>query len=149
MLKLGIKRISPEFNDIPLPGYETPGSSGMDIRAAIKQDVVINPGEIKIIPTNLSFQIPEGYELQVRPRSGLAAKYGIGIVNAPGTIDADYRGEVKIILINFGSSDFTITKGDRIAQLILSNVFQAKLDLLEELDDTQRGDGGFGHTGHK
>ena len=136
-------------NELPLPGYESEGSSGMDIRAAVKEPVLLNPGEIKLIPTGFSVSVPWGYEVQIRPRSGLALKYGIGLVNSPGTIDSDYRGEVGIIMTNWGSEPFTIRRGDRIAQMILSKVYQAKLIEAYDLDDTSRGPGGFGHTGIK
>lgn len=129
-IKIKIKRISKEYNDIPLPEYVTEGSAGMDIRAAVKESLLIKMGEIVMVPTNLSVEIPLGYEIQIRPRSGLAAKNGVGILNSPGTIDSDYRGEIKIIMFNFGKEDFTIQKGERIAQLIISKVFRA--DLSEE-----------------
>lgn len=132
---------------IPLPVYSTSGSSGMDVYAAVHNPVVIKPGNMELIPTNLSVEIPEAYEIQVRPRSGLAAKYGIGIVNAPGTIDSDYRGEIKIILINFGKEDFLIQAGDRIAQFVVSKVYTAKFEEVKTLNNTKRGEGGFGHTG--
>ena len=132
---------------IPLPVYSTSGSSGMDVYAAVHNPVAIKPGNMELIPTNLSVEIPEGYEIQVRPRSGLAAKYGIGIVNAPGTIDSDYRGEIKIILINFGKEDFIIQPGDRIAQFVVSKVYTAKFEEVKTLNNTKRGEGGFGHTG--
>lgn len=144
-----VKRVSNEYIDIPLPEYETNGSAGMDIRAAISDEFVIKSGSFALVPTNLSVEIPEGYEIQVRGRSGLAAKHGIGILNAPGTIDSDYRGEIKIILFNFSSADFIIHRGDRIAQLVLAKVTQAKFELTEELTETKRGKGGFGHSGRK
>ncbi|MDR3665638.1 MAG: dUTP diphosphatase [Ignavibacteriaceae bacterium] len=148
-IKIKIKRINEEYYDIPLPEYATEGSAGMDIRAAIKDSSIIKMGEYFMVPTNLSVQIPPGFEIQVRPRSGLAAKYGIGILNSPGTIDSDYRGEIKIILFNFGKSDYTIQRGDRIAQLIISKVYIADLNELNALNDSKRGIGGFGHTGEK
>lgn len=141
------KRISDDFNDIPLPEYSTEGSSGMDIRAAVKEDIVLYPMQIELIPTNLQVEIPEGFEIQVRPRSGLAIKNGIGVLNSPGTIDSDYRGEIKIILINFSKQPFIIKRGDRIAQLVLSKYYKAEISLVDELKDTQRNSGGFGHTG--
>ncbi len=144
-----VKRVSNEYIDIPIPEYETSGSAGMDIRAAISDEFVIKSGSFALVPTNLSVEIPEGYEIQVRGRSGLAAKHGIGILNAPGTIDSDYRGEIKIILFNFNSNDFIIHRGDRIAQLVLAKVTQAKFELTEELTETKRGKGGFGHSGRK
>ena len=146
-VRISIKRISEEFNDIALPMYATEGSAGMDIRAAVKESLLIRTGEFLMVPTNLSVEIPFGYEIQVRPRSGLAAKHGIGILNSPGTIDSDYRGEIKIILFNFGKEDFIIQKGDRIAQLIISRVFRADLSEENSLNESKRGTGGFGHTG--
>jgi dUTP pyrophosphatase len=142
-----IKRLSEEFADIELPSYSTSGSAGMDIRAAVNEDIVLRAGEITLVPTNLSVEIPAGYEIQVRPRSGLAIKNGIGILNSPGTIDSDYRGEVKIILMNFSKEDFKISRGDRIAQIVLSKVYLADFEETNDLKDSQRGEGGFGHTG--
>lgn len=142
-----VKRLDEKFNDITLPQYSTEGSSGMDIRAAVENKFIIPPGKVVLVPTNLSVEIPNGYEIQVRPRSGLAAKHGIGILNTPGTIDADYRGEVKIIMMNFSEDEFIINRGDRIAQLVVAKVYKAELVESEELIDTQRGSGGFGHTG--
>lgn len=148
-IKIKVKRLAEEFNDIPLPHYATAGSSGMDIRAAIKEDVILKPGKVELIPTNISVEIPFGYEIQVRPRSGLAANHSIGILNSPGTIDSDYRGEVKIIMMNFGKEDFKISKGDRIAQLVVSKVYTAKIIEADDLNSSLRGKGGFGHTGKK
>ena len=143
-----LRRLQPERDmDIPLPTYMTPQAAGMDICAAIETDLLLAPGEIALIPTGLAMAIPNGFEVQVRPRSGLAIKQGIGIVNSPGTIDADYRGEVKIGLINLSSNPYTIHRGDRIAQLIVQQVYQANITLVDELDQTERNDGGFGHTG--
>ncbi len=133
--------------DIPLPRYMTPRASGMDISAAVGTDTVIAPGEIALIPTGYAIAIPEGYEVQVRPRSGLAVKHGISIINSPGTIDSDYRGEVKIAIINHGLKPFTVKRGDRIAQLVVQEVYQADIELAESLDRTSRDTGGFGHTG--
>jgi len=133
--------------DLPLPDYETEGSSGMDIRASVKEPVLMEPGEIKLIPTGLAVSIPQGYEGQIRPRSGLAFKYGVGLVNSPGTIDSDYRGEISIIMINWGEKPFTIKRGDRIAQMIISKVYRADLLEIDDLDSTKRGEGGFGHSG--
>ncbi|MCW8848608.1 MAG: dUTP diphosphatase [Melioribacteraceae bacterium] len=146
-INLLVKRISESYKDISLPNYATEGSSGMDVRAAIEKSLVIPMGKVALIPTNLSVEIPLGYEIQVRPRSGLAAKNGIGVLNSPGTIDSDYRGEVKIILFNFGSEDFVINRGDRIAQLVIAEVIQAKIVESENLNNSDRGEGGFGHTG--
>ncbi len=148
-INVKIKRISADFNNIELPVYSTPDSAGMDIRAALTEDLYIHPGEIVLVPTNLSVEIPQGYEIQVRPRSGLAIKYGIGVLNSPGTIDADYRGEIKIILFNYGKTDFKISSGDRIAQIVLSKVYTAKFIETGILASSSRGDGGFGHTGHE
>ena len=142
-----IKRLSNEFNDIPLPSYSTRGSSGVDVRAAVKEDVIIPHGELRLVPTNLSVEIPEGYEIQVRPRSGLAANHGIGILNSPGTIDSDYRGEIKIIVMNLGREEFKISRGDRIAQMVVSKVYKAEFLVSEDLEESIRGNGGFGHTG--
>jgi len=144
---LKFKKISEEYSDIPLPAYSTNGSAGMDVRAAITENLIIQPGTIHLIPTNLQVEIPEGFEIQIRPRSGLAANNGIGILNSPGTIDSDYRGEIKIIMINLGSEPFTINRGDRIAQMVLSKFYKAKVQLVENLSESQRNEGGFGHTG--
>lgn len=148
-IKIKVKRLSEEFSDVALPHYATPGSAGMDIRAAIKEDIILEPGKVELIPTDISVEIPLGYEIQVRPRSGLAANHSIGILNSPGTIDSDYRGEVKIILMNFGKENFKISKGDRIAQLIVSKVYTAKIEEVKDLNSSIRGEGGFGHTGKK
>ncbi|MBL7174281.1 MAG: dUTP diphosphatase [Desulfobacteraceae bacterium] len=145
-LAVKIKRLE-DSNDMPLPRYGSEGSSGMDIRASVKEPVVLKPGEIRLIPTGLTVSIPRGYEGQIRPRSGLALKYGIGIVNSPGTIDSDYRGEICIIVINWGEQPFTIRRGDRIAQMVMAKVFRADIIEVDELDYTQRGVGGFGHSG--
>jgi dUTP pyrophosphatase len=133
--------------DIPLPSYESEGSSGLDLRASVKESVLLKPGEIKLIPTGIALSIPKGYEAQIRPRSGLALRHGIGMVNSPGTIDSDYRGEIAIILINWGTKPFTILRGDRIAQMVISEVQRAHFIVVDDLDKTDRGNGGFGHTG--
>lgn len=130
-----------------LPEYSTLGSAGMDLRASLSDSVVLNPGERKLIPTGLKLALPVGYELQVRPRSGLALKYGITVLNSPGTVDSDYRGDVGVILINLGSEPFTINHGDRIAQAVISKYEVIKWNLVESLDETERGSGGFGHSG--
>ncbi|MFZ2630575.1 MAG: dUTP diphosphatase [Desulfosalsimonadaceae bacterium] len=141
-------RVRPEKDaDIPLPRYMTPHSAGMDICAAVEDPAALGPGEITLIPTGFAISLPEGVEAQIRPRSGLAVKYGIGLVNSPGTIDADYRGEVKIALINFGKTPYTIRRGDRIAQMVINRVCQAKFELAAVLDESLRDTGGFGHTG--
>lgn len=133
--------------DIPLPCYMTAQASGMDIYAAPEQDIVLNPGEISLIPTGFAIAIPEGFEAQIRPRSGLALHHKISIINAPATIDADFRGEVKVALINFGNSPYTIRRKDRIAQMVIQEIFRAELQLVGTLDETERNTGGFGHTG--
>ena len=130
-----------------LPQYGTSDAAGADLRACIDEPVTLTPGERKLIPTGLKMAIPTGYEGQVRPRSGLAVKKGLTVLNSPGTIDADYRGDVMIILINLGSEDVIIERGDRIAQLVIAPVTRAEFNLRETLDDTQRGSGGFGSTG--
>ncbi|MBN2418801.1 MAG: dUTP diphosphatase [Deltaproteobacteria bacterium] len=147
MEKIELKIKKPDNYDLPLPAYETKGSSGMDIRAWTEDDITLNPGEIKLIPTGISISIPQGYEAQIRPRSGLALRHGIGLVNSPGTIDSDYRGEIGIIMANFGKEQFVIRKGDRIAQMVISRVYQAFIMEVEDLDSTDRGEGGFGHSG--
>lgn len=145
LVDLRVKRL--EGNDLPLPEYKTVGSAGFDLMACINEQEILEPGQIKLVGTGLSFEIPVGYEIQVRPRSGLSAKNGISIVNTPGTIDSDYRGEVKIILINHSKENFSIKKGDRIAQAVLMPVVHANFIEAEDLSNTQRGSGGFGHTG--
>jgi dUTP pyrophosphatase len=147
LIEIKIKRLSEDFVDVPLPTYATDGSSGMDVRAAVKEYIIIPSGKVALVPTDFSVEIPEGYEIQVRPRSGLAAKHNIGILNSPGTIDSDYRGEVKIILMNFGNEDFTISRGERIAQLVVSKIYKALLRESNNLSSSKRGEGGFGHTG--
>ena len=140
--------IDPDKNaDIPLPRYMTPQSAGMDICAALENELELEPGKITLIPTAFAVAVPKGFEAQIRPRSGLAVKHGIGIINSPGTIDADYRGEVKIAVINLGEKNYTFHRGDRIAQMIIKRVYQAEIKLVEELDETKRNTGGFGHTG--
>ena len=144
-----IKICNPRLTEqgISFPAYASEGSSGMDIRACVDKPVTLQPGQIKLIPTGLAISIPTGYEVQIRPRSGLALKHGIGMVNGPGTIDSDYRGEIGVILINWGEDPFTVKMGDRIAQMVLSKVLRADLHQVTELDETIRGDGGFGHSG--
>lgn len=136
-----------ETTDLKLPCYQSPEAAGMDVQAAIKAEIFLEPGEISLVPTGFAVAIPPGFELQVRPRSGLACKYGITLVNSPGTIDSDYRGEVKIALINLGRKPYTVRRGDRIAQLILAPVLRACLRPVSALDATVRAAGGFGHTG--
>ncbi|MDB5147729.1 MAG: dUTP diphosphatase [Mucilaginibacter sp.] len=130
-----------------LPAYETAHAAGMDLRADVETTVVLKPMERKLIPTGLYIELPEGFEAQIRPRSGLAFKHGIGIVNSPGTIDADYRGEIKVLLINFSKDDFEINTGDRIAQMVVAKHEHINWEQVEVLNETQRGEGGYGHTG--
>jgi dUTP pyrophosphatase len=139
----------PHNADLPLPAYETAGAAGMDLRAAVSGDeaLVLSPGTRAAVPTGLAFALPGGFEAQVRPRSGLALKAGVTVANAPGTIDADYRGELKVLLINLGAEDFVIRRGDRIAQLVIAPVVQASWCEVENLDATDRGTAGFGSTG--
>ena len=146
MTKILIKRLSKE---ISLPKYETAGSSGMDLAANIASNINIDPGKTAIIPTGLALSIPKGFEVQIRPRSGLAAKKKISVLNTPGTIDSDYRGEIKVILINQGQETFKVEKGLRIAQMVVCPVVQAQIKEVEDLSETERGKGGFGSTGSK
>lgn len=136
-----------ESRDLALPSYESEGSSGMDIRALVDDPVLLKPGDIRFVRTGLMISVPLGYEAQIRPRSGLALHHGIGMVNSPGTIDSDYRGEIGIILINWGPRSYTIQRGDRIAQMIIAKVYRGDLVEVPDLDTTARGEGGFGHTG--
>ena len=147
-IPIKVKRLG-NNNDIPLPTYESEGSSGMDIRASVEEPILLDPGEIKLVPTGLAVSVPPGYEAQIRPRSGLSLHHGIGMVNSPGTIDSDYRGEVGIILVNWGNESFTVKRGDRIAQMVFAKVYRADLVEVDDLDATGRGRGGFGHTGVK
>ena len=146
MTKILIKRLSKE---ISLPKYETAGSSGMDLAANIAGNISIDPGKTAIIPTGLALSVPKGFEVQIRPRSGLAAKKKISVLNTPGTIDSDYRGEIKVILINQGQETFNVEKGLRIAQMVVCPVVQAQIKEVEDLSETERGKGGFGSTGSK
>ena len=130
-----------------LPEYQTAGAAGMDLKADISEPVVLKPGEVQVIPTGLYMAIPEGYEIQVRSRSGLAAKYGIFCLNSPGTLDADWRGNTGVILANFGKNNFVVNPGDRIAQAVLNKIEKIEWNEVAELDETERGEGGFGHTG--
>ena len=145
---VNITRLHPDRDaDIPLPGYMTEQAAGMDICAAVESETVIAPGAIELVPTGLAIALPAGYEAQIRPRSGLAVKQGIGIINSPGTIDADYRGEIKIALINLGRAPVTIHRCDRIAQMVINQICQVRLKVVDTLDETGRNSGGFGHTG--
>lgn len=143
-MKLFIKKLQ---HDIATPKYMTEGAAGMDLYAAVEEDTILKKGEIKLIPTGIAISIEKGYEAQIRPRSGLAIKHGISLVNTPGTIDSDYRGEINIIMINFGQNDFLIKRGDRIAQMVINKIETPSIVEVEILDDTLRGKGGFGSTG--
>ena len=146
MTEILIKKLSRE---VPLPKYETDGSSGLDLAACIEKNIEIKPGKSVIIPTGLAVAIPKNFEIQIRPRSGLAAKNQISVLNTPGTVDADYRGEIKVILINLSDKSFIIEKGLRIAQMVLCPIVKAELKEVETLENTERGSGGFGSTGVK
>jgi dUTP pyrophosphatase len=147
MAVLQVRIVNQSLN--PLPAYATSGSSGMDLRAHLHQELVLKPLERTLIPTGLFIELPEGYEAQVRPRSGLALKHGLTCLNSPGTVDADYRGELKVILINLSNEDQHIHPGDRIAQMVIQKVEQVEWLLVNDLQETGRGEGGFGHTGKK
>lgn len=146
MTEILIKKLSEK---VKLPKYETNGSSGMDLSANIDSSIKINPGKTAIIPTGISLSVPNNYEIQIRPRSGLAAKNQISVLNSPGTIDSDYRGEIKVILINLGEKVFIVDKGDRIAQMVVCPIIKAKLKEVKNLEKSHRGSGGFGSTGAK
>lgn len=146
VIKISVCRVK-GAEDIPLPQYMTEGASGMDLAANVKEITYLEPGEFKVIPCGIKLELPMGFEAQVRPRSGLAAKYGVTVLNSPGTIDSDYRGELKVILINHGKDKFGIKRGDRIAQLVISKVEKAEIVQTHHLFETLRGEGGFGHTG--
>ena len=141
-----IKRL-PHGENLPFPQYMTPHAAGMDLVAAVETDTVIAPGQRKLIPTGICIALPPGFEAQVRPRSGLAINHGIGLLNAPGTIDADYRGEIKVIVANFGAEPFIVKRGDRIAQMVIQRVACGEWVAVDELPPSERNDGGFGHTG--
>jgi dUTP pyrophosphatase len=145
-MKVYFKKFNEDI-DSSLPAYQTEHSSGMDLISSSHEEIVLKPSEYKLIPTNLIIELPEGYEAQVRPRSGLALKHGITVLNSPGTIDADYRGEVKVLLINHGKNDFIVKFGERIAQMIIAKYEKAELESREELTETARGAGGYGSTG--
>lgn len=145
---LKIRRLNPEKDqDLPWPQYMSPGASGLDLPAAIDGELTLAPSEIRLIPTGLALAIPPGYEGQIRPRSGLALKHGITLINSPGTIDSDYRGEIGLAMINLGAKPFTLRRGDRLAQLVINKVYQTAIELVDNLEDTDRADGGFGHSG--
>lgn len=145
-VKVAVRRL-PGAEDLPLPEYATPGAAGVDLRAAVSEELTLSPGGRCLVPTGIAIALPEGYEAQVRPRSGLALKHGVTLLNTPGTVDADYRGEVKVILINLGKEPFTVRRGDRIAQLVVQPVARIVWRETSSLEETDRGDGGFGHTG--
>jgi len=144
-MKVAVKRL--HSHDLPLPAYMTGGASGVDLYAACDGEIALAPGRWALIPTGLALSIPAGYEAQIRPRSGLALKHGITMLNTPGTIDADYRGEIKIIVINLGDKEYILKRGERIAQMVFARVEQAEMIEVEDLDETPRSGGGFGHTG--
>ncbi len=146
-IKIQVKTL-PHFEGLPLPEYQTEEASGIDLVAACREPVTIQPGDRVLVPTGIIISLPPKLEAQIRPRSGLAIKHGITLLNTPGTIDSDYRGEIQIILINHGKDSFTVTRGMRIAQMIFAEVVKAKLEAVDNLDETRRGAGGFGHTGH-
>jgi dUTP pyrophosphatase len=147
-ITLQILRLNPERDkDLSIPEYMSPGASGLDLPAAVENEVTLAPLEIRLIPTGLALAIPKGFEGQVRPRSGLALKHGITLVNTPGTIDSDYRGELGLAIINLGQNAYTIRRGDRLAQLVIHKVYQAHIQVVEGLEPTDRADGGFGHSG--
>jgi dUTP pyrophosphatase len=146
-ISVRITRVQPGFEDLPLPEYATAQSAGVDLRAAIDQPIELHPGDIVAVPTNLAIELPPEYEAQVRPRSGLALKHGLILPNSPGTIDADYRGEIRVIMSNIGREPYTIKRGERIAQMVVAPVTQVRWEETASLNDTQRGAGGFGHSG--
>ncbi len=147
-MKIKVKRL-PHAEGLPLPFYATEYASGMDLLSAVYEPVILKPMQRALIPTGIAVEIPPGYEAQIRPRSGLAIKHGITLLNTPGTIDADYRGEIKVILINLGEEDFVINRGDRIAQMVICPVVRVELEEVEELSTTRRSEGGFGSTGYR
>lgn len=147
-IKIQVRRVRPlEDADLPLPRYMTDFSSGLDLMAAVREPVTVQPGSIVLVPTGLALALPPGFEAQIRPRSGLALKKGLTLINSPGTIDADYRGEVGLAVINLGPEPVVIARGDRVAQMIVTRVWRAEIELVEDLKETDRGAGGFGHTG--
>lgn len=146
-MKIRVSYINDSVKDIPLPSYATSGSAGMDLYAAVDQNIIVKPNQTCLIPTGIKIELPQGYEAQIRPRSGLALNFGLGILNSPGTIDSDYRGEIKVIVHNFGEKDFEISRGDRIAQMVICKYERVELELTEDVNLTKRGSGGFGHTG--
>lgn len=148
MIKISFKRLA-HSEGIELPKYATKEAAGMDLRAAVVEPIVLSPGQRMLVPTGLQMALPHGYEAQIRPRSGNAYKHGITMLNSPGTIDSDYRGEVKVLAVNLGQEDFIIERGDRIAQMVIAPIIQPELEEVDELPDSERGSGGFGSTGKK
>ncbi|MCE2503901.1 MAG: dUTP diphosphatase [Chlorobi bacterium] len=146
-MKVQITRIREGFDDLPLPSYATNGAAGMDLRAAIEEPVTLAPGERASVPTGIAIALPHKFECQVRPRSGLAMRHGISMVNNPGTVDEDYRGEIRVLLINHGNEPFTIERGERIAQIVITRYEKISWEQIEELPESTRGEGGFGSTG--
>ena len=148
ILEIQFLRIDPvKDSDIPLPRYMSEQAAGMDVCIAIEKDITVTPGRIVLLPTGFKMAIPPGFEAQIRPRSGLAVNHGIGLINSPGTIDSDYRGEVKLAVINLGDKNYTFKRGDRVAQMVISRVYQPLIRQVEVLGETARNEGGFGHTG--
>lgn len=145
-IKIAVKYLD-HYRGLDKPAYQTAGAAGMDLLAAVESDQMIKAGEWCLIPTGISIALPDGFEAQIRPRSGLALKHGVTLLNSPGTIDSDYRGEIKVILINLGNEDFFVSRGMRIAQMVVSPYYHADLDEVKTIEETQRNDGGFGHTG--
>jgi dUTP pyrophosphatase len=147
LVEIAVKRVRPGYADLPLPDYMTEGAAGMDLRAALDAPLALAPGARSLVPTGIAVAVPRGYEAQVRPRSGLALRQGLTLLNSPGTIDSDYRGEVMVLLINLGDREQSLQRGDRIAQLVVAPVSRARLREVDDLEATVRGTGGFGHTG--
>jgi dUTP pyrophosphatase len=148
LLHVAVRRL-PGHDDLPLPSYRTTGSAGMDLYAAVEQSLTLAPGERAAVPTGIAIAVPPGYEAQVRARSGLARDHGIGLVNAPGTIDEDFRGHIHVLIINLGQQPFTLSRGERIAQMVVAPVMRVTWAEVDSLDETKRGEGGFGHTGRQ
>jgi dUTP pyrophosphatase len=145
-VKLQVQRL-PEGKGLPLPRYMTDHAAGMDLCAAVEEEVILSPGEARLVPTGFKIAVPAGYEAQIRPRSGLAARHGVTLLNAPGTVDADYRGQVCVVVVNHGREPFVIRRGDRVAQMVIAPVSRVEVEEVAELDETARNEGGFGHTG--
>lgn len=147
LVEIAVKRVRPGYADLPLPRYMTRGAAGMDLYAAVDEPVVLRPGSRALVPTGIAIALPQGYEAQVRPRSGLALRSGVTLLNSPGTVDSDYRGEVMVLMINLGEREQSLQRGDRIAQLVVAPVSRATVSEVDDLETTVRGAGGFGHTG--